>query len=384
MEPLGPFGPSPALAAGVSGGPHSLALAFLARDWTRARGGSLLALVADHGLRDGSGAEAAGVATTLVERGIAVRLLPLALAPGPALQERARDARLDALLRAAGGAGTPWLLLGQHRADQAETMLFRLLRGSGEAGLAGMAPARAAADALVLRPLLSLPPFRLEATLAAAGLDPVRDPSNVDSRFARARLRAALADPGGDGPGVAALDAAANAFSRRRAALATAVAARLAEAAVFQPEGWAILDAAALGTDAVAREVLARLVRAVSGGAHPPPRAGVEALLTRRGGTLAGALWRGRVLCREPAAIAPPAPAVPGARWDGRWRVSAASPGAAVGALGEDADRLPRGTLPGAVARGLPALRRGGALLDWAGPGGGAALRFSPAGGAPA
>ncbi|MBR0678837.1 tRNA lysidine(34) synthetase TilS, partial [Roseomonas alkaliterrae] len=51
MAPLGPFGPAPRIAAGVSGGPHSLALALLAAGWARARGGDLLALIAEHGLR---------------------------------------------------------------------------------------------------------------------------------------------------------------------------------------------------------------------------------------------------------------------------------------------------------------------------------------------
>ena len=383
MRPLGPFSEAPALAAGVSGGPHSLALAILAQAWVRARGGSLLALVADHGLRPGSGAEADAAATVLRGRGISTRVLRLALPPGPALQERARAARFDALLAAAATVGVPWLLLGHHRGDQAETVLFRLLRGSGPAGLSGMAPVRAAPGALVLRPLLPLPPARLEATVAAAGLEPVRDPSNDDLRFARVRLRATLADPGGTGRWVTAMAAAGRAFGRRRAALGPSVAARLAEAATFHSEGWATLDRAALGADPVAREALSRLLRAVSGGLYPPPRAGVEALLARGGGTLAGVLWRGLVLCREPAACAPPVPARPGCCWDGRWRVLAAPSDATVGALGPDLRRLPRGALPEAVGRGLPALRRGNELLDWAGPGGTADLRFAPAGGPP-
>src|SRR5689334_2341252 len=170
MAPLGPFGPAPALAAGVSGGPHSLALALLADHWAKACGGDLLALIADHGLRPESGAEAAEAAALLRRRGIQVRVLRLGLTPGPALQERARAARMAALLAACREAGRPWLLLGQHRLDQAETLLFRAARGSGSEGLAAMAAARAAPEALLLRPLLGLPPGRLEALLAEAGL----------------------------------------------------------------------------------------------------------------------------------------------------------------------------------------------------------------------
>ena len=145
----------------------------------------------------------------LARQGMPARLLSLGLPPGPALQDRARAARLDALQRLCGEAGAPWLLLGHHRADQAETLLLRALAGSGAAGLAAMAPARAAAQALLLRPLLGLAPARLEATLDAAGLIPVRDPSNADPRFTRARLRAALADPGGEGDATRTLALAA-------------------------------------------------------------------------------------------------------------------------------------------------------------------------------
>ncbi|MBR0648012.1 tRNA lysidine(34) synthetase, partial [Plastoroseomonas hellenica] len=182
MAPLGPFGSAPRLAAGVSGGPHSLALALLADAWAKARGGHLLALIADHGLRPGSGAEAARVATRLRTCGIETRILALGLPPGPGLHERARVARLAALLGACGAAGAPWLLLGHHRDDQTETLLARALAGSGPDGLAAMPALRAAPEALILRPLLGQPPARLEAVVAAAGLAPERDASNADPR----------------------------------------------------------------------------------------------------------------------------------------------------------------------------------------------------------
>jgi tRNA(Ile)-lysidine synthase len=367
MAPLGPFGPSPKLALGVSGGPHSLAMALLARDWAASRGGSAFALVADHGLRPGSDAEADGVAAQLADLGIPARILSLNLHPGPALHERAREARLSALMAAAGEGGAPWLLLGHHRGDQAETLAFRLLRGSGEAGLAAMAPARATPLVLLLRPLLDVPAARLEALLKAAGLHPLRDPSNDDPRFARARLRAALADSGATGPGTAALAEAAQLFSRRRAAQEAAVAERLAACAVFHPEGWARLDRVALGADHVAEQALAASLRAVAGARHRPARDAVADLLARGGGTLGGAAWRGTLLCREPAACAPRVPAVEGTLWDGRWLLgSMVEKGLTVGALGREARNLPgeaRLGLPAAVLAGLPALWRDGVLV---------------------
>ncbi|MGX9962880.1 tRNA lysidine(34) synthetase TilS [Roseomonas sp. F4] len=367
MAPLGPFGPSPLIVVGVSGGPHSLALALLLARWARARGGAVLAGIVDHGLRPESGAEALRVAGWLVGQGIAARILPLGLAPGPGAQARARAGRLAALLDLARAVGAGWAALGQHRADQAETLLLRGLAGSGAAGLSGMAPARTAGDALLIRPLLGLAPARLEAVVAEAGLAPLRDPSNADPRFTRARLRAALADPGGEGAGVAALEAAAAAFAGRRARLDAAVAARLAAAVLLFEQGFARIDGGALGQDGVAVAALARLIRTISGAAYAPAPAATAALLARGAGTLGGArLTREGLLMREAAAMAPAIAAEVGALWDGRFRLSGTPPpGLLLGALGAAATCLARPAgLPAAVARTLPALWRAAAESD--------------------
>jgi tRNA(Ile)-lysidine synthase len=366
MAPLGPFGTAPRIAAGVSGGPDSLALALLADAWARARGGELLAIIVDHGLRTGSAAEADGVAALLAARGIAVRVVRLGLPGGAGLQARARAARLAALSQAAAQDGRPWLLLGQHRADQAETLLFRALRGSGPAGLAGMAAVRDGGAVLVLRPLLDVAPALLEAVVAAAGLSPVRDPSNADPRFARVRLRAVLDDPGGEGDGVAALSAAAAAFAARRARAESEVAARLALAAEIRPEGFAWIDPDALGRDRIAAAALSWLVGRVGGAALMPGAARARGLLAAGGGTLAGAWLRpaagGRwLLARDPGglALAVEVEALKGATWDRRFRVAGPGlPGWRLGALGSDAAALRGGSdLPAAVLRALPAIR---------------------------
>ena len=71
IDPLGPFEPAPAVAAAVSGGADSLALALLAAPWAAMRGGSLVALIVDHGLNDGSAAAADRALGWLAGRGIA-------------------------------------------------------------------------------------------------------------------------------------------------------------------------------------------------------------------------------------------------------------------------------------------------------------------------
>ena len=363
MAPLGPFGAAPSLAVGVSGGPHSLAAALLARDWVAARGGSVLALVADHGLRPESGAEADHVMALLAGAGIAAECLRLGLPTGARIQERARAARLAALTEATVRHGCPWLLFGHHRGDQAETLAFRALRGSGAAGLAAMAPLRVAPDCLILRPLLGFAPARLEAVVAAAGLDPVRDPSNHNPRFARIRIRRALADPAGEGDQTRALAAASEAFALRRARHEAGLMARLAAAAEIHPEAYAWVDPKALGTDAPGVAALARLIGLIGGAAWPVPIPATVALLARGGGSLAGAWVRtgmgGRLLVmRDPGLIAPAQPLTPPFLWDGRFFVTGPSrPGWHCAALGAAAATFRHQTkTPLAALHALPAL----------------------------
>jgi tRNA(Ile)-lysidine synthase len=364
MTPLGPFGAAPRLAAGVSGGPDSLALALLAAAWARARGGDLLALIVDHGLRPESAAEATSVARLLAGQGIASRILPLTLPGGTGLQARARAARRAALLAACAEAGRPWLLLGHQRGDQAETLLLRAERGSGLDGLAGMAAASPAAEALVLRPMLGMPAARLAATVAAAGLRALADPSNRDRRFARTGLRLALAaTPGAE----ARLAAASASFARHRAGAEAALVARLAACARILPEGWAVLDPQALGDDDLADRALGALLRAVGGAAYPLPGEAVAALRRRGRGTLGGAWLRpgrgGWQVLRAPGPLGPPVPAHHGAVWDGRFRLEGAGdPGCVIGPLGAAAADLPAYDLPAAVRVALPGLWREGML----------------------
>jgi tRNA(Ile)-lysidine synthase len=295
--------------------------------------------------------------------GITAACLRLGLPSGARMQERARMARLAALTEAATRHGCPWLLLGHHRGDQAETLAFRALRGSGAAGLAAMAALRVAPDCLMLRPLLGFAPARLEAVVAASGISPIRDPSNDNPRFARIRLRQALADPGGEGAGVRALAEASEAFALRRARHEAALLDRLAAAAEIHPEAYAWVDPKALGSDAVGVAALARLLGLIGGAAWPVRLEAAAALLARNGGNLAGAWVRpgagGRLLVtRDPGLIAPAQPLSPPFVWDGRFMVTGqARPGWHCAALGAAAVAFRHQTkMPIAALRAVPAL----------------------------
>jgi tRNA(Ile)-lysidine synthase len=206
-------------------------------------------------------------------------------------------------------------------------------------------------------------PARLEAVVAAAGLAPVRDPSNDNPRFARIRLRRALGDAEGEGEGVLALARAAEAFARRRARQEAGLLARLAAAAEIHPEAYAWVDPSALGTDALGVAALARLIGLIGGAAWPVPIGATAALLARGGGSLAGAWVRpgagGRwLVLRDPGLIAPAQPLTPPFLWDGRFQVTGpARPGWHCAALGAAAGAFRQQTkTPLAALNALPAL----------------------------
>ncbi len=283
-----------------------------------------------------SAAEAALTAERLRALGIPSRVLRAELAPGPAAAERAREARYALLLGACRDAGCPDLVLGHHRADQAETVQLRGEAGSAGLGLAGMAAVGFRPEARLLRPLLTLPPERLRATLRAAGVAWVEDPTNQDVRTGRGRLRAGT-DP--------AATAAALARAEREGA-----ARRLSEARVllalatvrFLPEGCAVMS------EALEPDALSAVIWAISGRPYPPPRPALAAGLAPRTvhGVLlrsAGRLGPGTLVTREPSAVTPAMPARAGLVWDGRWRLGGApEPGLMCGALGEAAPRFRR------------------------------------------
>ncbi|MDE2577503.1 MAG: tRNA lysidine(34) synthetase TilS [Hyphomicrobiales bacterium] len=178
----------------VSGGADSTALLLLAMRW-RASGGAppLFVATVDHRLRPQSADEARAVADLCAQLGAPhATLVWRGHKPKARVQEAARAARYRLLAEEAVRCGCDVVATGHHADDQAETILMRLTRGSGPAGLAGMA-ARApvpGAPALALaRPLLALHKMQLVALCQEAGVAFVDDPGNADEAFARGRLR---------------------------------------------------------------------------------------------------------------------------------------------------------------------------------------------------
>jgi len=249
------------LTVAVSGGADSLALLALAV----ATGRPTTAVHVDHGLRPGSASEADLVATTAATWGATFESRSVEVADGPDLEARARAARHAVL--------PDETLFGHTADDQAETVLLRLLRGTGPAGLAAMRADR--------HPLLRLRRSETESLCDHLGLAPFEDPSNRDPRFTRNRVRHEV------------LPLLADVAGRDTVPLL----ARLAELAGAQAD---VLDAVALLVDPTDAVALAQLPPALAAAAvrswwrsttgleHPPDAAALGRVVAVASGSAKG------------------------------------------------------------------------------------------------
>jgi tRNA(Ile)-lysidine synthase len=202
---------APAIVLAVSGGPDSIALMWLAARWRRtlARGPRLVAVTVDHGLRAEAAREAREVKRLARSLDLPHRTLRWTGAkPKSGLPAAARDARYRLLVQAARQSRATHILTAHTRDDQAETLLMRLLRGSGIAGLAAMAREVEREGVRLARPFLNISKSQLIATLSKAKIEFSEDPSNHDITFTRPRLRTvmpALVAEGGDARNLARL-----------------------------------------------------------------------------------------------------------------------------------------------------------------------------------
>lgn len=178
-----------------SGGPDSTALLH-ALAWLRKRvGHEVVAASVDHGLRAEAAAEIAIVGALASALGVVHHVARVDVARGGNLQARAREARLEALTDVAQSLGATRVATGHTADDRAETLLMRVVRGTGIDGLAVLPPSApmpvAGAGSIVLvRPLHRCRRADVVAHLERHHLAHALDPSNADPRFLRTRVRA--------------------------------------------------------------------------------------------------------------------------------------------------------------------------------------------------
>lgn len=175
------------LGVAFSGGPDSTGLLLLLGRLPRAVRPTLRALHVDHGLDAGSAERAREAARIAGALGVPFELLRVEPVGRGGLEARARKARYEAL----GAPGAP-VATAHTLDDQAETVLLRLARGAGARGLSAMAERTRLHGADVVRPLLHVRRASLARIVAAAGLAPVDDVTNLDPARARSSLRHTL------------------------------------------------------------------------------------------------------------------------------------------------------------------------------------------------
>ncbi|ERI53187.1 hypothetical protein N878_16440, partial [Pseudomonas sp. EGD-AK9] len=176
---LQPWRTAPAWRIAFSGGLDSSVLLHLLAGLVRREAlPPLAAIHVHHGLQPAAEAWPEHCARSCAQLDIPLEIVAVQVAPGASLEQAARQARYAAF---AARLGEGEVLLGaQHRDDQAETLLFRLLRGAGVRGLAAMPVARPLGRGTLVRPLLDVPRTELLAYAEAHGLSWVEDPSNAD------------------------------------------------------------------------------------------------------------------------------------------------------------------------------------------------------------
>jgi len=173
------------LGLAISGGPDSLALLLLAHD---AFPGRIMAATVDHDLRPEARAEAEFVSAQCAKRGIEHQILMPTIPIRGSIQTVARQARYSLLQNWMKQENIAWLATAHHADDQLETMLMRILRGSGVDGMSGIRARRGN----IIRPLLHFPKKLLANFVIEHGITAIDDPSNHDQSFDRVRVRKAL------------------------------------------------------------------------------------------------------------------------------------------------------------------------------------------------
>jgi tRNA(Ile)-lysidine synthase len=169
----------------VSGGPDSMALLHVLALLRGRLAFGLFAHGVDHGLRPAASAELDLADDFACSLEVPFLRSKVTVAPGGNLQARARTVRWEALRNAASGVGADRIATGHHADDRAETVLMRILRGTGPRGLAVLPPV----DGDRIRPLLHARRTDIDAHVARHDLPHAVDPSNRDPRFLRTRVR---------------------------------------------------------------------------------------------------------------------------------------------------------------------------------------------------
>jgi tRNA(Ile)-lysidine synthase len=331
--------PGDRVLVALSGGPDSVALAALLLKLRDEMPLEVRLAHFNHRLRDEAGGDERFV------RDLARRwVLPLAVGAADVrsyaarkkinLEEAGRELRYRFLRRAAAAGGATKIATGHTMTDQAETVLMRLMRGTGLPGLAGIAPLVAGPPCPIIRPLLGLAGPDLRAWLETEGRPFREDASNRDGRFLRNRIRAELLPELARRyePQIVAHLARLAGIVREDDELLHGFVRELLDEFVLRRRGSVELDLKTLPLllPALARRVAREFLREIAGGLRDISYDDVASLLGLGEGKEL-TIRRGLVLRREAGRVGLKKPALPARpyeeRWDGRGALALAGAG---------------------------------------------------------
>lgn len=185
---LAPCLDAPACWLGLSGGLDSMVLLEVMTQLSRNHSlPPLKAIHVHHGLHPDADSWTEHCVRECAARGVELYIERVKLPAGGSIEELARDARYQVFERLLSRGD--YLLLAHHQDDQLETLMFRILRGTGLRGLAGMPRQRRLGAGRLLRPLLQWNRAQLQEWACAQQLRWIEDPANVNPQYARTALR---------------------------------------------------------------------------------------------------------------------------------------------------------------------------------------------------
>ena len=327
--------PGGAIGVAVSGGGDSVALLALSSYWARTNGRIIEIATVDHGLRKNSSVECDEVKKIATDHNLRHSTIRWLEKPKGNLQNAARNARHRLLSDWATVNNLSSVLLGHTLDDNAETIMLRLIRGSGVDGLSGISQTKQIGNLVLFRPLLNFPREHLRKYLRVMKLNWIEDPSNFDERFDRVKVRNLLSQLKATGLTKSKLIVTANHMSRAKDELNRQV--RIFSKRCIEQKRWGnieiIHDIFLEASSEIQLRLLSGALRWMSGKVYRPRFSDLERLLSaineqklNGGRSLMGTLIKevgGRViLSREFSAIQRPIIVEkPNFIWDGRWRI---------------------------------------------------------------
>jgi tRNA(Ile)-lysidine synthase len=400
MQTMSPFEEKPTIAVAVSGGADSMALCLLAHEWAKSNNGKIVAITVDHHLRPSSTDEAKSITKWLNEKNIEHHILDWETPQTQGLEAAARSARYSLLNEFCQQKGILHLMIAHHVDDQAETFLMRIERGSGVYGLSAMSPISYKEHVRYLRPFLSIPRLRLQATCKHFNQEWIEDESNADDKYKRVKFRKLLPSLADTGLNSETIAATAKRMANTREFLEESIASLTAESVFIHPAGFALLNPKKLhsANKEIGQRVLSNIITCIGGNEYPPRFEKTERLYTElcenpddfKGATLSGCSIKplpknahncitnlanpndfSIMICKEFAAIPEKQQLQNRMLWDNRFVLNTNSepPNAHIGAIGQTGwnmikqnyDKIP---LPKDVIYSLPAIYIKGDMVE--------------------